>query len=318
MGTNQDPNIYLLLRALNKFMKLLRKHPPTGRVIVIAFVALFGVAAAYYQQQIQTFTAGKAAGITLQTPNGTFLPIVQLGRAVTPAAVFTADSSCLTLIAKQHHGQPEWNSLIVPPGFTYSIVLADGSLVRLNAGSRLKFPSVFGPEKREVYLEGEAYFEVQSDANRLFILHSGLADVTVLGTTFNINSYSSRTRVSLVSGEVVINAKNKMVQLKPGQEATIDRQRGAVSVAPFQSNITLAWMEGLQIFLDTPLRDICDVLERMYNIRIHIDDAKLAATRYYAIVNRERPVQTFLQDLHATKNVNSVVDAKGELHLTLQ
>jgi len=193
-------------------------------------------------------------------------------------------------------------------------------MVRLNAGSHLRFPSVFSADKREVFIEGEAYFEIQGDASRLFTIHSGQTDITVLGTTFNINTYSRQTRVSLVSGEVVVNTgEGKMVQLKPGQEAAIDKQYGAIYVTPFQKNITLAWLEGLQIFLDTPLRDICNVVERMYNLRIHIDDEKLAASRYYAIVNRERPVQSFLQDLHANnKNISSVFDTSGELHLTLQ
>jgi len=103
----ESQNIHLILQALNKFLRLLHKHPPTKRTITIAFLALISVTAAYYQHQVQLANASQITGITLQTPDGNSLPIVQLGKTVTRAAIFTADSSCLTLIAKQQNGQPE-------------------------------------------------------------------------------------------------------------------------------------------------------------------------------------------------------------------
>lgn len=315
---DEDHDARLWFRVSDRFIRLLRKHPPTNRTITVACLALFSIGLACFQRQVQQSALAESEVVTLQTSDGRTLPIVRLGTASTHDAIFTADSTRLTLTAKQSSGQAEWNTLTVPRGCTYSAALTDGSLVRLNAGSSLRFPSVFGPDKREVYVKGEAYFEAKGNANRLFTIHSGQADIIVLGTAFNVNTYDQHIRVSLVSGEVMVNVKGETTRLKPGQAATIDKQSGQVSVAPFEGNIVLAWLDGLQIYVATPLRDICNVLERMYNIRIHIDDPKLLDVHYSVIVNRERPIQNFLDDLKATRKVNSVFDSKGELHLNFQ
>jgi len=315
---HEDHYVRSLFRAFDRFMRLLHRHPPTKRAITVACLALFSTGLAVFQRQIQLSALAEAEMITLQTCDGHTLPIVQLGAASTHDAIFTADSTRLTITPKQSSGQAEWNTLTVPRGCTYSAALTDGSLVRLNAGSSLRFPSVWGADKREVYVEGEAYFEAQGNANRSFTIHSGQADIIVLGTAFNVNTYDRQIRVSLVSGEVMVNVKGKITPLKPGLAAAIDKQSGQVSVTPFEENIVLAWLDGLQIYVATPLRDICNALERTYNIRIHIDDPKLMDVHYSVIVNRQRPIQNFLEDLKATRKVNSVLDSKGELHLNFQ
>ncbi|WP_089921374.1 FecR family protein [Chitinophaga rupis] len=315
---HEEHYIRSLFRVFDPFIRLLRKHPPTNRAITVACLALFSTGLAVFQRQLQRSALAEAEVITLQTYDGHILPIVHLGTASTHDAIFTADSTRLTLTAKQSSGRAEWNTLTVPRGYTYSAALTDGSLVRLNAGSSLRFPSIFGPDKREVYMEGEAYFEAQDNANRSFTIHSGQADIIVLGTAFNVNTYDQHIRVSLVSGEVMVNVKGKMTRLKPGLAATIDKQSGQVSVTPFEENIVLAWLDGLQIYVAAPLRDICNALERMYNIRIHIDDPKLLGMHYSVIVNRQRPIQNFLEDLKATRKVHSVFDSMGELHLNFQ
>lgn len=315
---HEDHYVRLLFRAFNQPIRLLRKHPPTNRAITVACLALFSIGLAVFQRQLQRSALAEAEVITLQTYDGHTLPIVQQGTASTHDAIFTADSTRLTLTAKQNSGQAEWNTLTIPRGYTYSTALTDGSLVRLNAGSSLRFPSVFGPDKREVYVEGEAYFEAQGNANRVFTIHSGQADIIVLGTAFNVNTYDQHIRVSLVRGEVMVNVKGETTQLKPGLAATINKQSGQVSVTPFEENIVLAWLNGLQIYVATPLHDICKALERMYNIHIHIDDPKLLNVHYSVIVNRQRPIQNFLEDLKATRKVHSVFDNKGELHLNFQ
>ena len=117
----------------------------------------------------------------------------------------------------------EYNKLTTPVGGEYSLVLSDGTKVFLNADSELKYPVEFSDGKRIVDLKGEAYFEVHKDSLRPFIVRMNGAEVTVLGTSFNVNNYGEDTEIytTLVNGSVRVSSmKNKQEEiLKPGMQS---------------------------------------------------------------------------------------------------
>lgn len=172
------------------------------------------------------------------------------------------------------------NSLQVPVGKDYTIELSDHSLVHLNAASSISFPTQFSAlpgSKREITIDGEAFLDVAHDSEHPFVVHLPKGDVQVLGTSFNVNSYSAEnTEVSLVSGAVRMTRDSSVVLLKPGQQA-IASQKG-IMTRPFDAATVLAWQDGKYIFRDARVTEIEDVVRRYYGLQV--DASKLNAGDY--------------------------------------
>ncbi|TMU56105.1 FecR family protein [Flagellimonas algicola] len=180
----------------------------------------------------------------------------------------------------------QMNQLIVPYGKHSRITLADGSIVHVNSGSRLVFPKVFKGNSREVYLDGEAFFEVESDANKPFtvkVLKDDDFSVTAVGTKFNVNSYSNNDRVTtvLTEGEVFLTneTKNKLfgkgrkTTMKPGELTEWNVSAKAVQrQMRVDTEIYISWIRGLLIFKGEPLQDVVRRLETYYNINIELGE----------------------------------------------
>ncbi|MEX0314057.1 MAG: FecR family protein [Allomuricauda sp.] len=178
----------------------------------------------------------------------------------------------------------EMNQLIVPFGKHSRITLSDGSIVHVNSGSRLVFPQRFPKDTREVYLDGEAFFEVESNVNKPFtvkVLKDDAFSITAVGTKFNVNSYSKNDNVTtvLTEGEVHLTSqpknnlfgKRKKTIMKPGELA-----EWSVSAKTIQSQIKvdteiyISWIDGLLIFRGEMLQDVVRRLETYYNIKIDL------------------------------------------------
>ncbi len=169
---------------------------------------------------------------------------------------------------------------------TQSLKLPDGSEVTLNSNSSIRFPKQWKlGEDRNVTLNGEAFFTVNEQGTTAhkdrFIVHTPELDVEVLGTRFNVNTYSPKTQVVLQKGSVEIvtkqNKQEKKYNLVPGQRATFDKQANVVEIAPVISNAYLGWKDKKFIFEKTPLSEVAMMLENTYGIKVTINDKELAA-----------------------------------------
>lgn len=180
----------------------------------------------------------------------------------------------------------QMNQLIVPYGKHSKITLADGSVVHVNSGSRLVFPKAFKGDSREVYLDGEAFFEVESDVDKPFtvkVLKDDDFSVTAVGTKFNVNSYSKNDRVTtvLTEGEVYLTdetksnlfGKGRKTTMKPGELAEWSVSAKAVQrKIQVDTEIYISWIRGLLIFRGEPLQDVVRRLETYYNINIELGE----------------------------------------------
>ena len=139
-----------------------------------------------------------------------------------------------------------FNTLIVPKGGEYSLELPDGTVVWVNSESALRFPEKFTSNRREVFLEGEAYFEVKKDANRPFYVHTEAGKVRVLGTAFNVCAYSNDRfwQTTLVEGSVMINQEEKEVLLKPNEQYQIDVRTGKAGLREVLPELYTSWRDG--------------------------------------------------------------------------
>lgn len=176
---------------------------------------------------------------------------------------------------KQEEVPEEYNTLVTPRGSEYSLTLADGTQVWLNAASRLRFFTSDRGRERRVWLEGEAYFEVAHDARRPFIVESGGQSIRVLGTRFNINSYEGDRAIytTLVEGSVAIAplTGGDAVTLEPGQQAEYSRRNGgAIAVKAVDTSLATAWMNGTFIFAHASVTEIMENLSRWYSFEFEV------------------------------------------------
>lgn len=191
--------------------------------------------------------------------------------------------------------ETDWQEVYAPYGETRSVVLADGSHLTLNSGSRLIFPDKFTGAERHVFLAGEAFADIAKDAERKFILSAGDIDITVHGTEFNVRSYTddSEVEVALISGCIDMTTKNldinRSIRMTPGDIAKLDKRSGKISSIRFPAGTFDNGMTGNNLtFINSRLSDIAAQLERIFNVKIIIDSDALADERYYsAFVNGE-------------------------------
>jgi transmembrane sensor len=199
-------------------------------------------------------------------------------------------------------GENDIIKLIVPWGREYKIKLSDGSLVHLNSGSVLSWHPGFGNGKREVSLSGEAFLEVKEDASQPFIVHLRNETVEVLGTRFNVRAYYNEKplQVSLIAGSINVKGLGQSVHLKPGQEAVyINKQLQA------QASDTTAitnWKRRMIELPDAGVEDIEKAVTRYYGEKVEFDDG-IHGRRTAAVIDRDMPVEVFLQRYAQTNNL---------------
>jgi ferric-dicitrate binding protein FerR (iron transport regulator) len=208
----------------------------------------------------------------------------------------------------------DMNSLVVPAGKDYHIVLSDGTQVWMNSATTLEFPFVFVGKTREIRINGEAFLKVAKDASRPFLVHTATGFIKVLGTSFNLNCYqSNRLAVSLVEGSVQLVSGNKETALKPGFEAV--SQQGHVTIKPFDEDVVLAWRNGRYYFDNASFDEIMQVLPRWYGLEVAFDNKAISQQHFTGMVNRNKTVTVFLDKLKVVMQFDYYFDTSGKLHI---
>ncbi len=165
------------------------------------------------------------------------------------------------------------NQVIIPYGKRSEITLADGTHIWLNSGSQISYPARFDKKTREVYLNGEALFEVTPDKTKPFFVHTNDITIRVLGTRFNVSSYMEDpvTQTVLIEGKVSA-ARNsfmaKTIDLNPGERLVYDKKGENLKKDQVDVNLYTSWINGYLIFENEPTTTIFKKLERYYNQRI--------------------------------------------------
>ncbi|WP_109097567.1 FecR family protein [Aquimarina sp. AU58] len=207
----------------------------------------------------------------------------------------------------------KYNTLTIPYGKRFDIILSDGTHVFLNSGSSIKYPIKFIPgNPRKVFLEGEAFFDVTKDEKHPFLIEAQSLDVKVLGTKFNVTTYpgDSETEVVLVEGSVSLSSsENKSdgeqdVILKPGFKGTFDNVEQTISTQNVNTSIYTSWVEGIIVFRNVPFEDIIKKLERQYNVTIINNNRDLAKEAFNASFEIDR--ETIDEVLHYFNKVHQI------------
>ena len=208
--------------------------------------------------------------------------------------------------------KPINNQIEVPRGAEFLLTLNDGTKVWLNSDSRLTYPVTFVGEKREVELQGEAYFEVTKDANKPFIVRSGQVATTVLGTEFNMNTrLSENIRVLLVTGSVEVSIdKAPPSLLRPGEMAVANPQTGEIQVEKVNVQKYTAWRYGNYCFEDVSLEAMFEELSLWYDMEVEFQNDRLRKETFSGYLPRGDSIFSILRKVEQTTYVHFSVAGK--------
>lgn len=212
-----------------------------------------------------------------------------------------------------------WTSINVPAGKKQYVVLNDGSSIWVNGGSEIKYTTAFGDQTREIYLSGEAYFDVKHDANKPFKVHTGKLTTTVLGTAFNItaNKLSKEIKVAVTRGRVQVANESKVLGLLTPNEQLVylDQSQSAIQ-SQVDAMATLKWLPDDLYFDNTTFDAAAIALEKRYNVQVKFDNEKLKNCRFTGTIKKdetlERALNVICEFNHATyKRKSNIVTVFG-------
>lgn len=272
-------------------------------------------------------TSGEGKGIVIPTS-------VFNRKVIRWAAVITGVAMALGGSLIYHFHTPlkqlvKRHEMTVPYGKQLKIVMPDGTLVRLNAGSRFAYTSKYGEENREVVLDGEAYFEVKKEMDHPFIVKAGNITVRVLGTSFNVKAYShdGNIETTLLEGKIAVQMNDdpeKKIILSPYEKLTVMNISTPVLSLPskpavpvYQGNelkykvqelacsketnfvAETAWVQNRLVFVNEPFAAVAQKMERWYNVRIHFLNEQLEKEKLSGVFENES-IQQALKILQLT------------------
>lgn len=193
-------------------------------------------------------------------------------------------------------------TISVPLGSKSHITLPDKSLVWLNAGTSFEYRYDHQKKERRVKIDGEAYFEVAKNRNVPFIVETGCIDVQVLGTKFNVDSYSSdrQVNVALLEGSISLRRKDKdalPILVAPNETAVYDKQKKEILITQANSSQSISWTDGILEFEDETFERVAQKLSRKYNVVIHIADTLLYNKRFYGTFDERESIYEILNKI---------------------
>lgn len=265
-------------------------------------------------RNVATLTLADGSVITLDS--------AQIGKLANQdnVAVYKTDDGQIAFDASRmapqlkQPGQLNYYSLSTPRGGQYFVKLPDGTKVWLNAASSIRFLSEFSDKERLVELSGEAYFEVEKDSKRPFKVKTALQEVQVLGTSFNINSYSDEpgTTTTLLSGSVKVTSagQDNSALLKPGQQARLINGAGnTIQVAAVDPQQYIDWKEGYFKFSKESIHSIMRKVSRWYDVDV-VYKGEVTSEGFVGVIKRSEDISEVLNTLKLTGIINFKMEGK--------
>ncbi|TDP03993.1 FecR family protein [Flavobacterium sp. 245] len=285
--------------------------------IAASVIVLLGIGF-FYKQSLSTKSAAKefdfkSNDIVLQLENGDIQVISEKNSSIVKDAKGNiVGNQNGDKLVYENSSDPErlvYNTIKIPYGKKFRLQLSDGTFVHLNSGTTLKYPIKFiAGENRQVFLDGEAFFDVAKDKKHPFIVNADNLNVRVLGTHFNVSNYpeDALTDVVLVEGSVGMYNSNeefdafKNTILKPGFKGSFNKENAKISTKPVITDIYTSWINGGLTFRNMSFKNIITKLERRYNVTIVNKNEKLANEKFNASFKEEsiENVMSYFNDIH--------------------
>ncbi|GHT67249.1 iron dicitrate transporter FecR [Bacteroidia bacterium] len=209
--------------------------------------------------------------------------------------------------------EDKYNTLVIPRGGEYHLTLSDGTKVHLNSASELKYPVNFNQKSREVFLKGEAYFEVAKDSDRLFYVNTEDISIKQYGTAFNVNTYAENiVQVILVKGSIGVLTKEPEAEyaLKVSQLAEYNKENHSVKIQTVDVRTYIAWNEGKFIFENKKMETIMETLSLWYDMDVQFGSNDLKNILFTGSIDRDNPMEDILKAIEFTTNVHIRIKGK--------
>lgn len=213
-------------------------------------------------------------------------------------------------------GQLAYNTVEIPKGGQYQLILQDGTKVWLNAASSLRYPLAFPVNERRVELTGEAYFEVAKNKAKPFKVFTKRQKVEVLGTHFNVNAYpdEATTKTTLLEGSVSVSSlqSNAKIIIKPGEQSSLEGDAGGTTInsEEIDTDEAVAWKNGYFMFENEPLESILRKISRWYDVDIEYQEGDLTHKLFSGTLSRYSDVSKVLKKLELTQSVHFSINGR--------
>lgn len=199
----------------------------------------------------------------------------------------------------------KFNTLITPKSKVFNVVLADGTKVWLNASSAIKYPTQFVGDERKVYLTGEAFFDVTSDASKPFIVSTKEMDVEVLGTSFNVMAYQDEELVeaTLVEGEIKVKTAHHRMVIIPGKQVRFNKKSNSFKELEVDTDLYVSWKDGKYIFEYKNLETVLTKLSRWYGVQVFYLDETMRNIHFTGTLYKYNDIKQTLHIIELSTNV---------------
>ena len=198
-----------------------------------------------------------------------------------------------------------------PLGQKAKVELVDGTLVWLNSGSKIKYSTNYNKETRDIFLNGEAFFDVRKNKNKPFYVHTKHIDIEVTGTKFNVNAYQNEPSIqtSLIEGHVnlFVNNSNEKYQLTPGKLIEYRKNTGKIIERSFKENETKSWTENELVFINDDFSKLKRKIERWYNMEVIYDSIAFANNKLTVTLNKGEQLSKLLEIIEVASDAECLI-----------
>ncbi|TYA73994.1 FecR family protein [Seonamhaeicola marinus] len=256
--------------------------------------------------------------ITLELEDGTIkvLEETQKTNLTNTSGEVVGQQNKNQLVYKETTQRPQklvYNTLTIPYGKTFQIVLSDGTRAHLNAGSSLKYPVQFlQNQTRQVFVKGEVFLDVAKDKARAFVVNADNLNVEVYGTQFNVYSYpeDELAEVVLVEGSVGLytESKDSAQPLEPGFKASFNKANHEITKTKVITNIYTSWMKGELVFRNMTFNNILKKLERKYDVVIKNNNTNISNEKFNASLGVNPSINEVLEELKLNYNLDYKIE----------
>lgn len=288
------------------------KHACAAAVFIAVFIASWQYLFQENQSHHMAIVPGTQRAI-LQIDNNTeveIFPTSVIDEANTPMSL-SNESGILRYdkLALKDSTHTMNHTLTVPRGGEYALILADGTKITLNSESQLTYPAAFLPTDtaREVYIKGEAFFNVAKNEKLPFKVHTSQGLIEVYGTQFNVHDYADeeQTLITLAEGSIgFISPDGTQYKLEPNQQISSLHATTNITIRNVDATLFCSWIDGIFEFNGMPLKQIMRQLSRWYNIDYQFSDPSLEVHPFTGIAFKNAPLSELLQQIEKTTQIH--------------
>lgn len=258
-------------------------------------------------KEVIAATTKKESGIILFTSDGKKVSLDKV-KKVDNGAIVSDNNDQELVYANEGANLGQTHTIVVPAQRDFKIVLSDGSIVWLNAGTTFTYPVTFSGKNREVTLDGEAFFEVKHNEKQPFLVKTNGMAVEDLGTSFNIKSYKNDDKklTTLVSGKAKVVSETdatNAAMLTPGYQSAYYSSNGQMNVKAIDITPVIAWKEGKFVFEHQRLDDIMNDISRWYGLEINFTNEELKKLEFSGTIDKDEPRDKIFHVLESTGKV---------------